>query len=47
MLVHGYGYTHREVSELTGIKQTSIQNHVERGLAKLRSLMGVSSADQY
>lgn len=43
VLVHGYGYTHREVSELTGIKQTSIQNHVERGLAKLRALMGVTS----
>lgn len=45
VLVHGYGYTHREVSELTGLKQTSIQNHVERGLARLRALMGVTSAD--
>jgi DNA-directed RNA polymerase specialized sigma24 family protein len=44
VLVHGYGYTHREVAELTGIRQTSIQNHVERGLAKLRALMGVTSA---
>ncbi len=44
VLVHGYGYSHREVAELTGIKQTSIQNHAERGLAKLRALMGVTSA---
>ncbi len=43
VLVHGYGYTHREVSELTGLRQTSIQNHVERGLARLRALMGVTS----
>ena len=41
VLVHGYGYTHREVSELTGIRQTTVQNHVERGLARLRLLMGV------
>lgn len=46
VLVHGYGYTLREVSELTGIKQTSVQNHAERGLAKLRALMGVTSAVQ-
>lgn len=45
VLVHGYGYTHREVSELTGLKQTTIQNHVERGLARLRSIMGVDNAD--
>ncbi len=44
VLVYGYGYTHREVAEVTGIKQTSIQNHVERGLAKLRALMGVTNA---
>jgi RNA polymerase sigma factor (sigma-70 family) len=47
VLVHGYGYTHREVSELTGIKQTTVQNHVERGLARLRTLMGVTDEDQF
>jgi RNA polymerase sigma factor (sigma-70 family) len=45
VLVHGYGYTHREVAELTGIKQTSVQNHVERGLARLRALIGVNDED--
>jgi RNA polymerase sigma factor (sigma-70 family) len=46
VLAHGYGYTHREVAELTGMSRTTIQNHVERGLAKLRKLMGVTHADQ-
>lgn len=36
VLVHGYGWTLREVGELTGIKVTSVQNHLDRGLAKLR-----------
>ena len=42
VLVHGYGYTLREVAELTGIKPTTVQNHLSRGLSRLRSLMGVN-----
>jgi RNA polymerase sigma factor (sigma-70 family) len=42
VLVHGYGYTLREVSELAGIRQTTVQNHLERGLARLRNLLGVT-----
>lgn len=41
VLVHGYGYTQREVAELTGIRPTSVQNHVQRGLARLRDHLGV------
>ncbi len=41
VLVHGYGYTLREVAELTGIRPTTVQNHLSRGLARLRSLLGV------
>ena len=41
VLVHGYGCTLREVSELTGIRQTTVQNHAERGLARLRAKLGV------
>ena len=37
VLVHGFGWTLREVAELTGIKVTSVQNHAERGLRRLRS----------
>jgi DNA-directed RNA polymerase specialized sigma24 family protein len=41
VLVHGYGYTLREVAELTGIKPTTVQNHLSRGLSRLRGLLGV------
>jgi RNA polymerase sigma factor (sigma-70 family) len=36
VLVHGYGWTLREVGDLTGVKITTVQNHLNRGLAKLR-----------
>ena len=41
VLVYGFGWTLREVAELTGVKPTTVQNHLERGLAKLRSAMEV------
>jgi DNA-directed RNA polymerase specialized sigma24 family protein len=42
VLVHGYGCTLREVSDLIGVKQTTVQNHLERGLARLRTKLGVN-----
>jgi DNA-directed RNA polymerase specialized sigma24 family protein len=42
VLVHGYGYTMREVAELTGIRPTTVQNHLSRGLSRLRALLGVN-----
>jgi len=36
VLAHGYGYTHHEIAELLGISPSTVQNHVERGLAHLR-----------
>ena len=42
VLVHGYGYTLREVAELTGVKTTTVQNHLSRGLARLRATLGVT-----
>jgi len=41
-LVHGYGWTLREVADLCGLQITSVQNHLERGLARLRDLLGVT-----
>ena len=41
VLAHGYGWTHREVAELLSIAPTTVQNHVERGLAALRRHMEV------
>lgn len=41
VLIHGFGWTLREVAECTGVKVTTVQNHLERGLAKLRTKMKV------
>ena len=40
-LVHGYGWTLSEVAELLELSKSSVQNHLERGLRKLRSELGV------
>lgn len=42
VLVHGFGYTLREVADLTGIKVTTVQNHLERGLRGLRDRLGAA-----
>ncbi len=42
VLVHCFQYTHAEAAEVLGIKRSSVQNHVERGLRKLRRAMGVN-----
>lgn len=42
VLVHGFGYTLREVADLTGIKITTVQNHLERALRRLRDRLGVT-----
>jgi RNA polymerase sigma-70 factor (ECF subfamily) len=44
VLVHGYGWTMREVGELMGVAVTTVQNHLERGLAKLRRALEVDDA---
>lgn len=41
VLVHGFGWTMREVAEITGLALTSVQNHLERGLAHLRAALEV------
>jgi DNA-directed RNA polymerase specialized sigma24 family protein len=46
VLVHGFGYTLREVAGLTGVKITTVQNHLERGLGKLRDRLGVGPSQQ-
>jgi DNA-directed RNA polymerase specialized sigma24 family protein len=45
VLVHGYGHTLREVAELTGLRPTTVQNHLTRGLARLRLTLGVHNDD--
>jgi DNA-directed RNA polymerase specialized sigma24 family protein len=45
VLVHGFGWTLREVADLTGIQVTSVQTHLERGLARLRRALEVANHD--
>ena len=40
-LVYGYEWTLSEVAELLGTTKTTVQNHAERGLARLRKSLGV------
>jgi DNA-directed RNA polymerase specialized sigma24 family protein len=36
VLVHGYAWTLSEVATLLGVRVTTVQNHLERGLKRLR-----------
>lgn len=45
VLVHGYAWTLAEVAELLGLKVTTVQTHLERGLARLRSHLEVVPDD--
>ena len=42
ILHHCFDWTHQEVAEVLGIKVSSVRNHVERGINKLRVTLGVS-----
>ena len=42
MLLHCFQWTMSEVAELLGISKATVQTHDERGLARLRSEMGVT-----
>jgi len=39
VLVHAFEWTQAEVADLLGIRPTTVQNHLERGLAKLRDAL--------
>ena len=43
VLVHGFQWTRKEVAELTGLSTSTVDNHLARGLAKLRMRLGVES----
>lgn len=42
VLVHGFGWTHAEVADVTGVARTTVQNHLDRGLAKVRAELGAT-----
>lgn len=39
-LLYGYEWTMSEVADLLGIAKTTVQNHAERGLRRLREALG-------
>jgi DNA-directed RNA polymerase specialized sigma24 family protein len=41
MLLHGFDWTHGEVADLMGVSVSTVQQHAERGMAKLRRAIGV------
>ena len=41
VMVHGLGYTEREVADLLGMSRWSVRTHAERGLSKLKSELEV------
>jgi RNA polymerase sigma-70 factor (ECF subfamily) len=44
VLVHAMGLSQAEAGSVLGVRTTSVQNHLERGLAKLRAALGVEDA---
>ncbi len=44
VLVHGFAWTLREVADISGLRVTSVQNHLKRGMTKLRAALEVSNA---
>jgi len=43
VLIHGMGYSEREVADLLGISRWSVRTHADRGLRRIRSALGVSA----
>ena len=41
LLLHGYGWTQREVAKMLDISKASVQRHGERAMARLRRDLGV------
>lgn len=41
LLCHGYGWTLVEVGRLLGVGPSTVQRHIDRGMQKLRSRLGV------
>jgi RNA polymerase sigma factor (sigma-70 family) len=36
LLVHGYGFTYRDVAEILSVSESAVTNHVHRGMRRLR-----------
>lgn len=42
LLCHGYGWTLAEAADVLGVGPSTVQRHIDRGMAKLRERMGVN-----
>ena len=42
VLVHAYGWSRVEAAEMLGLSVSTLDNHLQRGLTKLRRILGVS-----
>lgn len=45
ILAFGYGWTHSEIGDLLGIRASTVQNHVERGMRRLRECLEARNED--
>ncbi len=45
VLIHGYGWTSVEVADMTGVRPSTIQTHLARGLASLRGQLKVEGRE--
>lgn len=43
LLIEGYEWTYQEVADVMGVSRASVQRHVDRGMAKLRSALEVTN----
>jgi DNA-directed RNA polymerase specialized sigma24 family protein len=43
LLIHGFGWTYREVAAYLGVSAGTVQKHAERGMARLRSELKVET----
>jgi DNA-directed RNA polymerase specialized sigma24 family protein len=45
LLVHGFGWTHRDVAELLDVTASTVGVHLERGVRRLRELLATGDGD--
>ena len=46
VLTRAYEWTQKEVAELLGVEPTTVQNHVARGISRLRNRLGAEADDE-
>jgi RNA polymerase sigma factor (sigma-70 family) len=44
VMVHAYGWSREETALLMGLTMSTVDTHLQRGLSKLRNVLGVTHA---